>query len=641
MRKLDPRVLLVALLLLVGGMSDAGAAQEKWSSRPVEIRAVWMDRRSIPKTEQGIRELMRDYAKAGINVLHPEVIYNGYAAYRSSYLPQQDLWDGLDMLGILVDEAHKHNMEVHPWVWVFRVGNVNDKRGILQEHPDWVAVNRKGESLARGQAYWLCPSIPAARRLLLGAIRELAQKYPIDGVQLDYIRFDSQEYCYNESCRAKFKAAYGMDPLEIKPFTKPVLDWHLWREDLVNSFVAEARAELGKVRPGIKVSAAVASFPDGARVNFLQNWGHWAANRWVDFLAPMDYTPDPTDFLRRVRTSLEGVGNKTLLAPGLGLHLMKGCGPMLEQVRVARSEPASGVSLFATAYLDSDRLEALGEGPFRKKARLPFRSPLKGAKELVSSARARLAASATYENVSQARQELESAKNLLGYLAYRVREPSYVPPTAPPIFIPAEIQPIPAVEIPAGDTAPAIDGRLNDAAWQKAARAQIELTNLGKRSSKRAEVLLTYDDENLYVAFRAVEPNPDSVRARVVKHDGPLFNDDSVEIFLGVQDRAEDYFHFALNALGTTYEARGLDVSWGAEWQAAVGREPKAWTAEIAIPFASLGVPVPGSGTVWHGNFCRNRAAAGNVENTCWSATYGSHHTPIRFGTLAFRTKTR
>jgi hypothetical protein len=100
-----------------------------------------------------------------------------------------------------------------------------------------------------------------------------------------------------------------------------------------------------------------------------------------------------------------------------------------------------------------------------------------------------------------------------------------------------------------------------------------------------------------------------------------------------------DYFHLALNANGTKYEERVNDLSWNGEWEAAVAREPYAWTAEIAVPLASLGVLPPQKGTKWRANFCRNRMTDGDPELSSWSATYGSYHTPVRFGTLTFQGK--
>jgi uncharacterized lipoprotein YddW (UPF0748 family) len=598
-----------------------------------------MDKGSIPKTEDEIRGLIRSYADSGINLVHPEVIYTGYSAYPSSYLTQKDFWNGLDMLRILIDESHWRGIEVHPWVRVFYVGNSSDKGGILARHPEWAAVNQDGQELSAKGGYWVCPSIPAVRATLLGAIRELAEKYPIDGVQLDYIRFDSPEYCYNESCRTRFKAEYGIDPKDIEPFTTPVLDWHLWRENLVNSFVAEVSAELKRVRPDLRVSAAVASYPEKARLSFLQHWEHWAANRWVDFLTPMDYTSDQADFAARVNDASARIKNRMLLAPGLGLYTYKGVEPMLAQVQIARTQPTAGVTLFATAYLDKERLESLREGPFTKKAALPFRTPIKRAERMISAARDRLREDASPDGLTEASLYLAGAGNLLDYASYHSLEQGYMPPSSPPIFIPEHVVPIPEVKIPSASSPPVLDGKLDDAVWQDATRLSLDYTNLGDTACVPTEVRIVYDAENLYLAWICHEVPNKSIQAKVTERDGPLFDDDSIEIFLDVEGSARDYYHFALNAIGAKYDSHRQDSDFNPEWQAAVGRPQDAWTAEVAIPFSALKSSSPTAGATWRANFCRNRTAVGQppeIQNTCWSPTYGSFHTPIRFGRIVF-----
>ena len=613
------------VLALILGTTIARAS----TSRPVEIRAVWVDRNSIPKTEQGIRQLVKDYDKAGINLLHPEVIFNGYSAYPSSYLPQKDLWNGVDMLGILIDEAHKHRMEVHPWVWVFRAGYTGDKGGILSRHPDWAMVDREGRDLA-DNSYWLNPCSPAVRRTLLGAYRELAEKYPIDGIQLDYIRFPSADYGYNEDCRAKFQAEYGIDPLDIQPFTKPVIDWHLWRENLVNDFVRDVSAELKAVRPGIQISAAVASYPDSARLSFFQNWEHWAANKWVEFLAPMDYTSSINDFANRVKSSSERIANRALLASGIGLLEQKGSDTMLAQIEVARKQPVQGVTLFASAYLDKERLNALADGPFKKKASLPMRQLIKSAKKLVRHSASDLS---DKSDLSDAGSDLLAAKGLLDYQSYRLQETGFIPPSAPPIFIPDEVIPIPEAQVPETTSSPTIDGRLDDVSWQSAAKISLDYTALGYDASQPTEVYLAHDDSNLYVAYRCRERRLDSAKATITEHDGPVFDEDSVEVFLSSAEDGQDYYHFAMNKLGTKYDAQIYDTAYNPGWQGVAGKEADAWTAEIAIPFSALKANPSG---VWRANFTRNRAVTPTVENMCWSPTYGSFHTAIRFGRLAF-----
>ena len=638
--KINKLCVICCFLMIIATSVYAGIVPEEWTSRPIEIRAVWMDKSGIPKTEQGIRKLIQSYAKSGINLVYPEVIFNGYSAYPSSYLTQKNMWNGLDVLGIIIDEAHKHGIEVHPCVWVFRVGNRNERGGILEKHPDWVALDKNGEALSENDGYWVCPSNPACRRILIGAIRELAVKYPVDGVHLDYIRFENQNptpYCYNESCRRKFKEEHGIDPLDVQPFTEPVVTWHLWRENLVNTFVAQVREELLKVRPDIKLSVAVASDPDNARLDYLQDWRHWAVNEWVDFVAPMAYTGDYYNFLREVCKAKSTTGAWTLFAPGIGLHIQSEPKSMLDQVQVARTVPVSGISLFATSYLDEGRLKALAEGPFRKPAELPFRDPIKAAKLLALSAQNRLNNSDTIGTITEASLELSVAQNILDTFCMRMDNVGYLEPMRPPITIPETVQPLPSANIPTTNTLPVIDGKLDDLVWSNAAEVKIELTDQGKEAVQPAEVYLAYDSEKLYIAFRCIESKLDALQTKAVEKDGLAFQDDSVEIFLGAEGETTNYAHLVVNAIGTQYDEEDYDVSWNPEWQDAAGKESDAWTVEAAIPFASLGMQSPTAGTMLRGNFCRNRVLGRKEqENLCWSATYGMYNTPIRFGKLIF-----
>jgi uncharacterized lipoprotein YddW (UPF0748 family) len=588
--------------------------------------------------------MVRRYAKSGINLIHPEVIYNGYCAYPSSIMKQKDLWNGLDMLPILIDEAHKNHVEVHPWVWVFRAGYAKDMGGILKDHPDWACVNKEGKTLSANQGYWLDPCNPAVRGFLLSAFKELVDRFPIDGIQLDYVRFEDEspvEYGFNDDCRSAFKAQYGIDPMDIQPFTKPVLDWEMWRENLIDTFVEELSADLRKIKPNLKISAAVASLPDHARTTYMQDWPHWAENGWVDFVSPMDYTPDGNDFLRRQKASMAAIGSKALIAPGIGLYTMKSTTPMLDQIGISRNFPMDGVTIFASAYLDEGKLADLEQGPFNAPATLPFRDPLAAAASLSSSASAILSSSskASIADLNTATNNLAGAERLLAYAARRLNPGAYTPPTPPPIFIPIEVQPMPEVSVPFTDTPPAMNANLSDSTWQKAARITIKTSNLGLDITQPTEVLLLRDSTKLYVGFRVIEPHLGLLKSSVTAHDGPVFDDDSVELFLQPANQAKPapYFHFAANCNGTKFEEEGTYQQWSENWEAATGRETDAWTAEFIVPYQSIRTKAPDASTVWRVNFCRNRFVTGGKESSCWSPTYGTYHTPIRFGTLSFK----
>lgn len=617
-------LLFLTLLFLL--ILQAEASNDRWNLRPVEIRAVWLDRKSIPSTQLEIYHLVEKYAKSGINLIFPEVIFNGYSVYRSSYLEQTTLWGGFDVIQALIHEAHKQGIEVHPWVWVFRAGYKDDKGGILTRHPEWIALDKNGEQVAEGDSYWLCPSHPAVRRLLLGALCELAVKYPVDGIHLDYVRFARPSHCYNENCRRQFEAQYAVDPLNIEDFTKPAVEWHLWRENMVDSLVAEISKEVRKIRPDIKVSAAVVPMLKESRLNYLQDWKLWVDNKWVDFIVPMTYTTNTTNLRKMVRADLETTESRTLIVPGIALHLLKGNSNMLDQIRTVREEAAGGMAFFAGSYLDADELQTLSTGPFAERALLPFRKPIESANLLLTSASSKL----KRRNLSEAGIDIQTAKSLVSYASYQNRNIEPILPEPPPIYVPDIVLPIPSVKIPQLTNVPVIDGDISDTCWNEAARICLERTNLGAPAENGGDFLIARDSKKLYFAFRCQGKNQKTLPEG---RDTPIFDEDSIEIF--IKTGSQNYFHFATNTAGTQYDARVKDPSYNPEWTVATKCLSDGWTAEFMIPLSALDTSEFQNGE-WRGNFCRNRLTQTGTEHLCWSPTYGTFHTPSRFGKLIF-----
>jgi len=208
-------------------------------------------------------------------------------------------------------------------------------------------------------------------------------------------------------------------------------------------------------------------------------------------------------------------------------------------------------------------------------------------------------------------------------------------PTGPPGKARKTLPEAPVAHVAETAAPPKVDGKLDEPAWAKA-----PLLTLGwkldgtDRAHHHTEVRLLRDKASLYAAIRCSEPLLDRLRAERRSHDGEPYRDDSVEIFLGTRGT---YFHFGINAAGSTYDARGKDASWDSGLRAAVGRSKDGWHVELAIPLrAMVGEgDVPGE---WTANFNRNRYPSGAWEETAWSPTYsGDSHVPARFGKLLFK----
>ncbi|MGA9719575.1 MAG: carbohydrate-binding family 9-like protein [Acidobacteriaceae bacterium] len=208
-----------------------------------------------------------------------------------------------------------------------------------------------------------------------------------------------------------------------------------------------------------------------------------------------------------------------------------------------------------------------------------------------------------------------------------------------------------------------IDGKLDDAAWQKAPWTSdfVDIEGASKPTPRfRTRAKMLWDDKYLYIAAELEEPN---VTGTLTKHDSVIFKDNDFEVFIKPLPETESYYEFEINALNTGWdlflpkpynEGGRADNSWdieGLKTAVAVqgtlnhpGDTDRGWTVEIAYPLDAFGsrqhVPPPQKGTVWRINFSRVEWKPGNPkeDNWVWSPQgVINMHVPDRWGYLHFR----
>ncbi|MFH0795860.1 MAG: carbohydrate binding family 9 domain-containing protein [Candidatus Omnitrophota bacterium] len=200
--------------------------------------------------------------------------------------------------------------------------------------------------------------------------------------------------------------------------------------------------------------------------------------------------------------------------------------------------------------------------------------------------------------------------------------------------------------------APVIDGRLDDAAWQSALQLTgFKVTNKDVPASMQTTVFFFHDGQCLYFGFRCDDLQVRNLAVNVREgRDGPLWNDDCAEVLLDPYGD-QGYFHFIVNALGVQYDGyrapgeKNEDSGWNGLWTSAAVRGEKEWTAEIAVPFATLGLTPGRIQEKWGFNFAREfqfhtdytqlpSADDLPAELSSWMPTYGGFCDPERFGKI-------
>lgn len=219
--------------------------------------------------------------------------------------------------------------------------------------------------------------------------------------------------------------------------------------------------------------------------------------------------------------------------------------------------------------------------------------------------------------------------------------------TALPVYI------CPKVAVP-----PAIDGKLDDGAWTHAPVVTFVRSQDGKPATKLTKAWMCWDDENLYISFDCVDSD---VWGTLTKRDDPIYGQEVVEFFLAPSCDLQRYYEFEVsprnvifdaiivNTTGRAPDSSKTDVAWTCkDLRTAVivdgtldnrNDVDRGWTAEVAIPFASLDRAAPKPGERWRANLYRIDLSPPPIEFQAWSPTLidpANFHVPARFGTVLF-----
>lgn len=194
---------------------------------------------------------------------------------------------------------------------------------------------------------------------------------------------------------------------------------------------------------------------------------------------------------------------------------------------------------------------------------------------------------------------------------------------------------LPEAWVAPATTAPKIDGQLDDDAWSVAKPIVLGRLERVGTVQPRTDVLLIRNAGVLYIGVELAEPNMAQLRRTVTQHDGPVYQDDSVELFLSPRPEA-GYYQIIVNANGVVSDriGHGNPGAFDSQAKTATNLGERGWSLEIAIPMSSLGIDSDAP-TSWRGNFYRNRRAGGSAENQAWTPTLSpDYDVPARFGHL-------
>ena len=289
-----------------------------WKLPKREVRAVWLTTiggldwpHSYTQSElmagrqkQELRDILDKLQRAGINTVLFQARVRGTVVYPSQLEP----WDGClsgvpgrspgyDPLAFAIDECHKRGMELHAWVVTIPVGKWNALgcKTLRNKYPH--LIKRIGEE------GYMDPENTATATYLANFCKDITDRYDVDGIHLDYIRY---------------------------PETWKINIAHDAARRNITAIVRAIGEKVKASKPWVKYSCSpIGKFSDLSRfasngwnayAKVCQDAQGWLRDGLMDALFPMMYFQGNHFFPFAIDWAEQSYGR--MLVPGLGIYFM-------------------------------------------------------------------------------------------------------------------------------------------------------------------------------------------------------------------------------------------------------------------------------------------------------------------------------
>lgn len=212
---------------------------------------------------------------------------------------------------------------------------------------------------------------------LIKIYTELATKYDLDGIGLDYIRYPTATALnYDENNRKQIREKYGIDIMEggVDVSGDPV-KWEKikqYRGEVVRSVIKRVHDAIKQAKPNMTIMACLLSEPELAP-EYGQNWA--VSSKWIDYASPMNYDDLSGDekMLQAQKDAFER--NHARYIPALGgmpeLHQQWTISQWAQRVAINRKIGCDGLIIYRMGGLDPAVAAFFGKGPFFGEAQFP------------------------------------------------------------------------------------------------------------------------------------------------------------------------------------------------------------------------------------------------------------------------------
>jgi uncharacterized lipoprotein YddW (UPF0748 family) len=317
-----------------------------------ELRAAWLTNidSKILFSRQRLKQSFHALKDLGINTIYPVVWHGGYTLYPSpiaqaffgSAITPNPNFVNRDLLAEILEEAQPFNFRVIPW---FEYGLMAPPNSPLaMQHPDLFTADQQGNKVFNNQV-WLNPCRPEVQEFLADLIADVAERYEVDGIQLDDGFGFPAELGFDPFSQALYQQENQGQIMPQNPRDPQRQQW------CIAKLTALFKQIFGVVKTKRDCLISLSPNPwEFARRNYHVDWKLWERVGLVEELVLQVYRDDLSSFVAELDKA-EVMDARSHIPTAIGVLCGLRTKPvsfnqMNEQVQKTREKQFAGVSCF-------------------------------------------------------------------------------------------------------------------------------------------------------------------------------------------------------------------------------------------------------------------------------------------------------
>ena len=366
MRRIANNIWLLVLFMLSMVASAQNIFDVDYPKR--EERAVWLatiggidwprtkaiDAASTERQKQELIAILDKLQRANINAVILQTRIRGSVIYPSDI----ETWDetitgragrapSYDPLAFAIEECHKRGMELHTWLVSIPLGTAQRQRSYGTK-----SVTRHHANLTKtvGGEVFMIPGQPGTADYIASIAREIVERYDVDGINLDYIRYPESQYRFSDD--NLYKASSGMTKAD-------------WKRDNITRIVRRVHDVVKAVKPWVKLSSSpIGKYRSMTRYRsggwdcydgVYQDPQAWLRDNIQDMLFPMMYFQGDHFYPFVYDWAENSYGHP--IAAGLGIYFLDPregkwqLNDVRAEMHAARNSGMGGIAFYRSDYL--------------------------------------------------------------------------------------------------------------------------------------------------------------------------------------------------------------------------------------------------------------------------------------------------